>query len=62
MPTGSSRAGSKRVDHPAIVEVYHFSTSGFRSGSMNINSGYTPWNFATLGQQRASVMDRFYGK
>lgn len=45
-----------------IVEVYHFATSGYRTGDTNFSSGYTPWIFATKGPKKCSVMNRVYGK
>lgn len=45
-----------------IIEVFHFCTSGYRTGATNFSSGYTPWLFATKGPRRCSVMNRFFGK
>ena len=59
---GARRAGAQLVHLTPIVEVYHFSTSGYKTGPTNFSSGYTPWIFATLGPRRASVMNRIYGK
>lgn len=58
------RAGSagQLVHLTPIIEVYHFSTSGYRTGATNFSSGYTPWIFATKGPKRCSVMNRVYGK
>lgn len=55
-------AGGALVHLPLVIECYHFSTSGFRVGTTNFSSGYTPWIFGTRGPRRASLMNRFFGR
>lgn len=56
------REATGLVPLPAIIEAYYFCTSGYRVGTTNISSGYTPYIFATKGPKKVSVMNRFFGK
>jgi hypothetical protein len=61
--TGAERAAPGALVHlTPIIEVYHFATSGYRTGATNFSSGYAPWIFATRGPKRCSIMNRTYGK